>query len=707
MNDDIIGINIGSKNTVIGAYIKGSFKIILSESSARTIPTAISFGDKDRNYGDIAFNSNRANFKSTIIYPNRWLGINHNNTLKEEETKFANLSPVKNEFDNSLGFKINIKGQKIFYTPEVIMGSFLNKIKNIWLKENIYTDNIVISVPDYYTVYERQAMLDSINISGLNCFSLLNESSAIAIHYAFQKLKEIDSRIVCFIDLGHSHLTISYAQFTKKEIRILSVNTERFCGARDLDYLIAEKISYEFQKKHGEDLLDSPKAKISLMNAINKERKKLTVNTEGNISIDEIIKGKDLTYNLTRKNMEDIISPILKKFENLCKLSLKKLEKLGIYTNNIHSVEMVGDTLRTPCFLNIINNVYKKNLSKTLIPDECIARGCALYAMMNLPNYQIQKFYVKHYNPYPIFLDNNYSQTILFQKGDNFPMKTDFTVKNIQNDIRLKFLYINDIKCIFNDNLIHEYNVHFPFNNGYNNIELKFQYELDKNCIPKLIIFPLQNQNIKVDLIKQKIGLPNDILNYYKNEEIGRDENDLIMKDIKSYKNYIEEYIYKIREKINSDNSKGILTQNEKDNLTQELDKLMNWLYSKDEDLYNINILEEKSKKVKILGEEFYSKLNGWEQIKQSLKKYESVLYEKLSYVASLEEKIKKGENIGLTLDDINKINEYIQQEFNNYEKKMYEVDIADKSKIPKITVNDVENMINSFINHLELKSKK
>ena len=705
MNNDIIGINIGSKNTVVGAYIKGSFKIILSESSSRSIPTVISFGDKDRNYGDIAFNSNRSNFKSTIIYPNRWLGINYNNSLKEEETKYANLSPVKNEFDNSLGFKINIKNQKVFYTPEVIMGSFLNKLKNIWLKENIYTDNIVISVPDYYTAYERQAMLDSINISGLNCFSLLNESSAIAIHYAFQKLKELDSRIVCFIDFGHSHLTISYAQFTKKEIKILLVNSERFCGARDLDYLIAEKISYEFQKQNGEDLLDSPKAKISLMNAINKERKKLTVNTEGNISIDEIIKGKDLTFDLSRKNMEKIILPILTKFENLCKSSLKQLEKMGIYTKNIHSVEMVGDTLRTPCFLNIIKNVYQKDLSKTLIPDECIARGCALYAMMNLPNYQIQKFFIKHYNPYYIFLNHNLSETILFQEGENFPMRKDFTVKNTQNDIRLKFLYGNDIKNIFKDNLINEYNVNFPFIN--NNIEFKFQYELDRNCIPKLIIFPLQEQNIKINLIKQNYGLTIDVLNYYKNEEIGRDENDLIMKDIKSYKNYIEEYIYKLREKISSENIKEIITQNEKDNLILEMDKLMNWLYSKDEGLNNINILEEKSKIVKSLGEVFYSRLNGWEQIKQSLKKYESLLYEKLTYISSLEDKVKKGENVALTLDDINKINEYIQQEFNKYEKKLYEVDVADKSKVSKINVNDIENMINSFINQLELMSKK
>ena len=707
MNDDIIGINIGSKNTVIGAYTKGSFKLMISESSARSIATVISFGDKDRNYGDIAFNSNRANFKSTIIYPNRWLGIKHNNALKEEEAKYANLSPVKNQYDNSLGFNININGKKSFYTPEVIMGSFLNKIKNIWLKENIYTDNIVISVPDYYTVYERQAMLDSINISGLNCFSLLNESSAIAIHYAFAKLKELDKRIVCFIDMGHSHLTISYALFTKDEIKVLYVASERFCGARDLDYLIAEKISYEFQKQHGEDLLDSPKAKISLMNCINKERKKLTVNNEGTISIDQIMKGKDLMFNLTKTDMESIISPILTKFENLCKSSLKQLEKLGIYAKNIHSVEMVGDTLRTPCFKNIINKVYNKDLSKTLITDECIIRGCVQYARMNLPNHQIQKFIIQQYNPYSIIIENNFSKSDLFLEGENFPIKKDFIVNNNQIDVRIKLLYGIKVSSIFNDCLINEYNVHFPVINYYNNIELKLQFKLDKNCIPKLIVFPLENQNIKIDLIKQNSGLPNETLNFFKNEEIGRDENDLIMKDIKSYKNDIEEYIYKIREKINSENAKGILSQNEKDNLTQEMDALMNWLYSNDEGLYKIEILEEKFKKVKNLGESFYSKLNGWEQIKLSLQKYESILYEKLTYYTSMEDKIKKGERIGLTLNDINKINEFIQKEFNNFEKKNYEVDVADKNKPPKIPLNEIENMIKTFVNTLESMSKK
>ena len=164
MEDKVIGISVGSKNTIIGTYANGLFKVILSDTSSRTIPTVISFGDKERNFGDIAFNKNRVNFKSTIIYPNRWLGIKSNNSLKEEEAKYANISPVQNNENDSLGFNIHIKGQRIFHYPEVIMGSFFNKIKNIWLNQNIYTENIVISIPDYCTVQEREAMLNSINI---------------------------------------------------------------------------------------------------------------------------------------------------------------------------------------------------------------------------------------------------------------------------------------------------------------------------------------------------------------------------------------------------------------------------------------------------------------------------------------------------------------------------------------------------------------
>ena len=132
----------------------------------------------------------------------------------------------------------------------------------------------------------------------------------------------------------------------------------------------------------------------------------------------------------------------------------------------------------------------------------------------------------------------------------------------------------------------------------------------------------------------------------------------------------------------------------------------MNWLYSNDEDLYNMHKLEEKSKKMKSLGDLFYSRLNGWDKIKENLTKMESLLYEKLDYFTKLEERIKKGENTGITIEQINNINGYIQQEFNNYEAKMYEYDVADKTKKPKISLNDIQNMINSFNNNIEKMQK-
>ena len=512
MSKDILGISIGSKNTVLGTYKNGSFEVILSETSSRTIPTIISYNNNERNFGEISQNKNRANYKSTVIYPNRWLGIQNNFSIYNEESKFANIPPKKN--NNLLSFNINYKGKKEFYTPECLMGLFFNKIKNIWLKQNINTKNIVISIPDYSTAQERKAMLESILISGLNCSSLLNESSAIALAYGFQKLKELDEnnpRLVAFIDLGHSQTTIFFAEFTKKVVKVVSVTSERFCGARDFDYLIAEELSYGFQKRYGIDPLDSPKAKISLMNAINKCRKTLTVNKEVTISVDSLMEGNDLVYNLNRENFEKIISPILQKFENLLKASIQKALNMKVNINNLHSVEMVGDTLRTPILNTIIKNVFKKELSKTLVPDECIARGCALFAMMNSPYYKINNFSLQHYNPYLIQIEypciNQYRQESLmylniFSEGENIPStKTIILYKNQlppKTSIQIKFLYsLNEPNLNFLPNkLLNSYNISLPLEKK-TDWTLNLYYTLDNNCIPLLVKATIKEKTIE------------------------------------------------------------------------------------------------------------------------------------------------------------------------------------------------------------------
>ena len=720
MSKEIIGINVGSKNTIIGTYEKGRFKIIPSGTSSRTIPTVISFSGLERTFGETALNKNRANYKSTIIYPNRWFGMKKNYPFFEYEAKFANISPIQNPLysGNLIGFNINIEGNKIFYLPEEIMGAFFSKIKSIWLNNNINTNNIVISIPDYSTAQERKAMLDSLYISGLDCIALLNESSAISINYAFQKMKEFENnkRTVAFIDLGHSQLTIFYAEFTKESINILSVTSERFCGARDLDYLIAEKLSYEFQKKYGIDLLDSPKAKISLMNAVNKARKNLTVNKDETISIDEIIKGKDLVDNLTRENMEQIIQPIISKFENICKNSIIKAEKVGVNINNLYSVEMVGDTLRTPCITQIIKNIYKKDLSKTLIPDECISRGCCLFAMMNSPHYLTQNFSIRHYNPYPIFLECQGKDVKVFSEGDKYPSTKmvkipgdvfDFSRQEIY--IRIVYQNIPELNYLKNK-VIQEYKIILPYPNNIKITKIELLYDLDINCLPKLFKATMYNSfnnvmNLNFELIKENFGLSKDSLDYLKFQEIERDKKDLIIKESITYKNSLEEYIYNTRDKMDKKGQfEGYYTPQEKEKLIDEMDKLMKWLYSDDKDIYNIIKLEQNSLPMKSISEPIYSRYNEWKQLNEQYNIMKQLITEKTSYYTSLEDKIKKGEvtDININSDKISKIQQLIQQEFNNLEVIIYQTDKEQKIKMPSIKSNDVQNLINEFNKKIE-----
>ena len=513
MSKDIIGINLGSKNTVIGTYKKGVFEIVVSETSARSLPTVVSYNDRERNFAELSMHTNRSNFKRTIIYPNRWLGLQKDWEFVKEESKHGYIKPTQDK-TGRLGFNIEYKGKKDVYTPESLMGLFFSKIKNVWLKENINTTNVVVSVPDYCCAHERKALVESIQIGGLNCTALLNESSAITFAYGFGKLKEFDEekpRTVAFVDLGHSSCNIFFSQFTKKLVKVISVATERFCGGREFDYLIAQKLSDDFEKKYGSNPMEAPKCRIRLIDTITKVRKSLTVNKEITISVDSLMDGEDLVYNLTRDEFEKIIEPTVKKFENLCKYAIEKFEKeTKMKIGQIHSIEMVGDTVRTPIILDTIKKCFGKEVSKTLVPDECIARGCALYAMMNSPYYTIQNFGFNHYNPYSIEMEYPFmkdgkeitKKLNIVPAGIDVPASKTITFTNTQlpnkDIIPLKFYYSENQKLDWLPNkLLNSYNIHLK-KKKEKDWKFTLKYDLDINCIPKLD---------KANIIESKIEL--------------------------------------------------------------------------------------------------------------------------------------------------------------------------------------------------------
>ena len=139
----------------------------------------------------------------------------------------------------------------------------------------------------------------------------------------------------------------------------------------------------------------------------------------------------------------------------------------------------------------------------------------------------------------------------------------------------------------------------------------------------------------------------------------------------------------------------------------EKMDNLMKFLYSENEDLYNKIKLEEKSLEMKQISEPIYSRYNAWKQLREYYKKMESLITEKLLFYTDLEDKIKKGERKDMSLEDLSNIQQLVQKEFNNLELKLYEYDNEQKTQMPKVTINDVQNMINNFnVNIEKIKNK-
>jgi molecular chaperone DnaK (HSP70) len=309
MNRPVIGISVGSQNTVVGV-LKGSvIDIILSETSSRCVPTLTAYNDRERSFGDAAFSTIKSNYSRTITYPNRYLGLKSDSPFLEEEKKYATALPSIDQ-NGKVMFEIDYKGEKEIVYPETAMGIYFNKLKLNWIKAGYDIRDVVVSVPDYYTVAERKAMIEALNIADLNCTALINESSSVALAYGWFKRTQFEEnpRIVGFIDIGQSKTTITYVSFTKTMQKVISVTTERNCGAREFDLNLAKFFSDIFKNKHGLEPIKSVKIKLRMMDAISKTRKILTVNKEATLSIESLMDDEDLNHLLTRIEFEKIIS---------------------------------------------------------------------------------------------------------------------------------------------------------------------------------------------------------------------------------------------------------------------------------------------------------------------------------------------------------------------------------------------------------------
>jgi len=313
---------------------------------------------------------------------------------------------------------------------------------------------IVIAVPAYATNAERQAYLDACEIAGIKCVRLINESTATALTYGFFRKADLTkdkARIVAFLDLGHSKLSITYASFLPGKMKILGTHSDKNLGARQIDYLLTDLLGGQFAKKYGCDPRTNARARLRLLDAIEKMRKLLTGNKEADISCESLLEDEDLKQQFTRDQLEELIGPFMERFTQCLKDSIATT---GINVPDIDFIELVGEATRIPCVLATIKSVFGKDTSRTLNSTDCISRGCALQAAMLSPNYQVAGFEVEEYNQQPISISYKFKDSEkvvtkeLFKVGTSFPSTKSVTFEKKQGNASLMVHYADGVNLM-------------------------------------------------------------------------------------------------------------------------------------------------------------------------------------------------------------------------------------------------------------------
>ena len=452
--------------------------------------TVIAYGEHERMVGDAAVAQMRGNFKNTIPFVNRFIGLTSEcKEQVEEETKFISNKTGFAE-DKKLTFKVMNKGENIELVPEQLYAAFLKKLKKMFSHEDEKAD-VVLAVPPYFSSIERQAVLDACKIAKVNCLRLMNENTAIALCYGFFRRKEFSSKAknIAFLDMGHGNTTCTVASFTDKKVTILSHVSNRNLGARNFDLLLLDIIGGEFNNKYGCDPRKAPKARLRMLDQIEKMRKILSANSEATLSIECLLEDEDLYQTFTREKLEELIQPNV---EELRVLLEQALAESKLKTKDIDCVELVGEGTRTPAVKNLAEEVFKKDKhQRTINSSEAVARGCSLMAAMVLPQYHVANFEIQEYNQLPINVswsvsDGKMKSQTLFPKGNNFPSVKSLTFdgRSEPMDVGISYKNLDGIVAGL-PQLLARYRVEPPKPKEAK-FSLKLRVQLDQNSIPSL-----------------------------------------------------------------------------------------------------------------------------------------------------------------------------------------------------------------------------
>ncbi len=369
----IIGIDLGTTNSVVAVMEGGKPVVIANQEGSRTTPSVVAFaGSGERLVGQVAKRQAVTNPERTVFSIKRFMGRRFNEV--SQEIKMAPFHVTRGESDIA---RVEVDG-KIFSPPE-ISAMVLQKLKaaaDDYLGEK--TEKAVITVPAYFNDAQRQATKDAGQIAGLEVVRLVNEPTAAALAYGLDKKKD---ETIAVYDFGGGTFDISILEVGEGVVEVKSTNGDTHLGGDDIDQRLIEWLITEFRRDQGIDLSKDRMALQRLKEAAEKAKCELSTVQESELNLPFITADaagpKHLSIKLTRAKFEQLVEDIVQRSVGPCRQALKDA---GLDPKDVDEVVLVGGSTRIPRVQQLVRELFGKEPHKGVNPDEVVAVGAAIQA---------------------------------------------------------------------------------------------------------------------------------------------------------------------------------------------------------------------------------------------------------------------------------------------------------------------------------------